>query len=93
MPASKRTLAAADFAALWVTLVISITTYYLAASLVDMDEQRHQPRLQLATGATALDSIVHPKAQHFSTWTCKAPHRTLCSFSSNSSTRGKNCNS
>ncbi|WIA16169.1 hypothetical protein OEZ85_012883 [Tetradesmus obliquus] len=35
-PASKRTFAAADFAALWVTLVISITTYYLAASLVDM---------------------------------------------------------
>jgi len=35
-PASKRTFKAADYAALWVTLVISITTYYLAASLVDM---------------------------------------------------------
>eukprot|EP00775_Hariotina_reticulata_P006673 gene6673-6897_t len=35
-PASQRTFKAADYAALWVTLVISITTYYLAASLVDM---------------------------------------------------------
>jgi NCS1 family nucleobase:cation symporter-1 len=33
---AKRTFQARDFAALWVTLVISITTYYLAASLVDM---------------------------------------------------------
>lgn len=36
VPVSKRTFKAVDFAALWVTLVISITTYYLAASLVDM---------------------------------------------------------
>jgi hypothetical protein len=45
-PASKRTFAAADFAALWVTLVISITTYYLAASLVDMGEQQQQRQQQ-----------------------------------------------
>jgi hypothetical protein len=32
----KRTFGTVDFAALWVTLVISTTTYYLAASLVDM---------------------------------------------------------
>jgi cytosine/uracil/thiamine/allantoin permease len=36
VPLAKRTFQARDFAALWVTLVISITTYYLAASLVDM---------------------------------------------------------
>jgi cytosine/uracil/thiamine/allantoin permease len=45
-PASKRTFAAADFAALWVTLVISITTYYLAASLVDMGERQQQQQQQ-----------------------------------------------
>lgn len=32
----KRTFATADFATFWITLVISITTYYLAASLVDL---------------------------------------------------------
>lgn len=37
-PAAARTWGAAEFAALWVTLVISITTYYLAASLVDLGE-------------------------------------------------------
>lgn len=36
---TQRTFTAADYAALWVTLVISITTYYLAASLVDLGEQ------------------------------------------------------
>lgn len=36
VPESARNFKALDFAALWVTLVISITTYYLAASLVDM---------------------------------------------------------
>lgn len=33
---ADRTFGAADFAALWVTLVISVSTYFLAASLVDL---------------------------------------------------------
>ncbi|EFJ42680.1 hypothetical protein VOLCADRAFT_119347, partial [Volvox carteri f. nagariensis] len=32
----KRTFDTMDFATFWITLVISITTYYLAASLVDL---------------------------------------------------------
>jgi hypothetical protein len=32
----KRTFDTTDFATFWITLVISITTYYLAASLVDL---------------------------------------------------------
>ena len=35
-PADKRTLGAADMAALWVSLVVSTTTLMLAGSLVDM---------------------------------------------------------
>jgi len=35
-PADRRTLGAADFAALWVSLVVSTTTLMLAGSLVDM---------------------------------------------------------
>ncbi len=34
--ADKRTFDTVDFATFWITLVISITTYYLAASLVDL---------------------------------------------------------
>jgi NCS1 family nucleobase:cation symporter-1 len=55
-PASKRTFAAADFAALWVTLVISITTYYLAASLVDMGEQRQHQQACLAWASNSSSS-------------------------------------
>ena len=32
----KRTFDTMDYATFWITLVISITTYYLAASLVDL---------------------------------------------------------
>lgn len=34
----KRTFDTTDYATFWITLVISITTYYLAASLVDLGE-------------------------------------------------------
>lgn len=50
VPISKRTFAARDFAALWVTLVISITTYYLAASLVDMGMAWWQVRCRIDHG-------------------------------------------
>lgn len=38
-PANARTFTASDYASFWIALVISITTYYLAASLVDLGEQ------------------------------------------------------
>lgn len=51
VPADKRTFRAVDFAALWVTLVISVSSYYLAASLVDLGMCWWQVRVPVAVVA------------------------------------------
>jgi nucleobase:cation symporter-1, NCS1 family len=35
-----------DFASFWITMVISITTYYLAASLVDLGKYKQRNAAQ-----------------------------------------------
>ncbi|GFR47711.1 hypothetical protein Agub_g9465, partial [Astrephomene gubernaculifera] len=50
--ADKRTFDTADYATFWITLVISITTYYLAASLVDLGMSWWQGILTVLAGNT-----------------------------------------